>query len=209
MTGRATWRFAARAGVAIWQRHTGALFPRKPRFQFIRPRQQRQARSRRTVAMARKTVFLKRASGVNVLREECASISERVRENANVVVFLLVCCRRFFRLDVPSKGPRLNSFPRGRGGIGRRTSLRGWRQQWRGGSNPLDRTFSSSVVDRSAIDVVGATHVPTFHADAMPCRVFRAVLTTFIVRRANDDLPPIRLLRTVKRSVSIVTNRYQ
>ena len=30
----------------------------------------------------------------------------------------------------------------GRGGIGRRTSLRGWREQSRGGSSPPDRTKS-------------------------------------------------------------------
>ena len=36
--------------------------------------------------------------------------------------------------------PRRSSLPRGSGGTGRRTSLRGWRSQERGGSNPPFRT---------------------------------------------------------------------
>lgn len=40
----------------------------------------------------------------------------------------------------------------GRGGIGRRTSLRGWRWQHRGGSSPPDRTSSYIEVSNGVIN---------------------------------------------------------
>ena len=68
--------------------------------------------------------------------------------------------RRRRRLRVRHRGPSLSSrgckssfhprpysdgpHPRGSGGIGRRTSLRGWRPQGREGSSPFFRTITSS-----------------------------------------------------------------
>src|SRR4029077_640387 len=57
---------------------------------------------------------------------------------------LMISCMdiEFERVDIPNTR-HLGLTRRGRGGTGRRTSLRGWREEYRGGSNPLDRTNPS------------------------------------------------------------------